>query len=297
MKYVDVVTAAEKWGLTPRRVRVLCTDGRIDGAVKNGWSWIIPEDAPRPRDGRMLRRFRNYQIRPGVVDVDNLEEKKKEFPLTLDIKKNPKFVSMVSQIMSILFSLDGHSLRFEQIKSVLGGKISPSLSLSEHLIIVNFYSIFTSLITKKEKWTERELREVYTRLMQGIIKDEIDYRDGFVKVVDDEDDIKVSTALESILMQYENTWSRLYGLSSAVILSGELIKIAPFDTFNITFSFLVLSGELFRSGLLFPYLDSSIIDEARASFSLVRSRGVYTNVSDLIERLVNRSYLEMEKDV
>ena len=33
MKYMDVATASEKWGITGRRIRILCNDGRIDGAL------------------------------------------------------------------------------------------------------------------------------------------------------------------------------------------------------------------------------------------------------------------------
>jgi len=31
MEYIKVSKAAEKWGITPRRVRVLCAEGKIDG--------------------------------------------------------------------------------------------------------------------------------------------------------------------------------------------------------------------------------------------------------------------------
>ena len=66
MKYMDVATASEKWGITGRRIRILCNDGRIDGAVRNGWTWQIPEDTPKPGDGRVLRKFRNLDIRPAL---------------------------------------------------------------------------------------------------------------------------------------------------------------------------------------------------------------------------------------
>lgn len=52
MKYMDVHTAAEKWGLKERRVTALCRDGRIMGAVKQGKSWLIPSTAMKPEDGR-----------------------------------------------------------------------------------------------------------------------------------------------------------------------------------------------------------------------------------------------------
>ena len=44
--------AAEKWGVTPRQVQLLCATGRIPGAVRFGKAWVIPEDAQKTQDGR-----------------------------------------------------------------------------------------------------------------------------------------------------------------------------------------------------------------------------------------------------
>lgn len=52
MEYIDVRRAAELWGTTERRVTSLCRDGRIVGAKKDGKLWMIPDDAPKPLDGR-----------------------------------------------------------------------------------------------------------------------------------------------------------------------------------------------------------------------------------------------------
>ncbi|MFR8126252.1 MAG: helix-turn-helix domain-containing protein [Acutalibacter sp.] len=44
---------AEKWGISPRRVGILCNQGRIPGAQRAGSRWIIPEDAEKPTDARI----------------------------------------------------------------------------------------------------------------------------------------------------------------------------------------------------------------------------------------------------
>lgn len=49
----DVKTTAELWGISTTRVARLCRDGKIAGAVKEGKSWLIPEGAVKPADGRM----------------------------------------------------------------------------------------------------------------------------------------------------------------------------------------------------------------------------------------------------
>jgi len=43
---------AKKWGISKRRVQVLCAQGRIAGAAKVGLVWIIPSDAKKPIDPR-----------------------------------------------------------------------------------------------------------------------------------------------------------------------------------------------------------------------------------------------------
>lgn len=50
--YITSKEAAQKWGISDRRVQILCSHGRICGARKHGWSWAIPADAGKPLDAR-----------------------------------------------------------------------------------------------------------------------------------------------------------------------------------------------------------------------------------------------------
>lgn len=52
MEYLTTVEMSEKWNITPRRIGVLCAEGRVAGAVKKGKTWLIPFDAVKPADGR-----------------------------------------------------------------------------------------------------------------------------------------------------------------------------------------------------------------------------------------------------
>lgn len=56
MEFITAKEAAKKWGITPRRVQILCAEGRIEGAWRLGNAWAIPLNAPKPEDGRILRR-------------------------------------------------------------------------------------------------------------------------------------------------------------------------------------------------------------------------------------------------
>ena len=53
MKYLSTFEIAEKWGISPRRVGILCNQDRIPGAQRAGSRWIIPEDAEKTTDDRI----------------------------------------------------------------------------------------------------------------------------------------------------------------------------------------------------------------------------------------------------
>ena len=52
MEYLTVKEAAEKWEVGVRMVNNYCVDGRIDGVIKKGNLWLIPNDAKKPADKR-----------------------------------------------------------------------------------------------------------------------------------------------------------------------------------------------------------------------------------------------------
>lgn len=53
-EFMTVREAATEWGITPRRVQVLCAEGRVPASRFNQ-AWAIPRNYPKPIDGRSLR--------------------------------------------------------------------------------------------------------------------------------------------------------------------------------------------------------------------------------------------------
>ena len=45
MKYLSVIEMSNKWNISERSVRDYCNKGRVVGAILNGKTWLIPEDA------------------------------------------------------------------------------------------------------------------------------------------------------------------------------------------------------------------------------------------------------------
>lgn len=76
-KYISAQQAAEKWNISDRRVRVLCREGKISGAVKEGKSYKIPANAEKPADGREKKtiasavRFLKWE-NDVIATIDNI---------------------------------------------------------------------------------------------------------------------------------------------------------------------------------------------------------------------------------
>jgi len=48
MDFMTIKEAAKQWEISSRRVQVLCSEGRIEGAFKHGNAWFIPRSASKP---------------------------------------------------------------------------------------------------------------------------------------------------------------------------------------------------------------------------------------------------------
>lgn len=53
VEYLSIKQTSDRWDLSPRRIQVLCAQGRIDGAVRIGYAWAIPSNAEKPSDARI----------------------------------------------------------------------------------------------------------------------------------------------------------------------------------------------------------------------------------------------------
>ena len=56
MELLTTSEMSEKWNISRRRVTTLCVQGRIEGAILKGNTWLIPENAEKPDDPRRVRK-------------------------------------------------------------------------------------------------------------------------------------------------------------------------------------------------------------------------------------------------
>ena len=54
MGYISVSEAARQWEMSERSIQGYCKSGKIEGAKKVKDGWLIPSDAKKPQDGRII---------------------------------------------------------------------------------------------------------------------------------------------------------------------------------------------------------------------------------------------------
>ena len=66
--YLSIREAAEKWGVSERRVNQYCAKGRISGAERFGTSWAIPDSVEKPDDPRKRKKIQHL---PNCRKIEN----------------------------------------------------------------------------------------------------------------------------------------------------------------------------------------------------------------------------------
>ena len=50
MEFLSIRQLSAKWGISTRRIQILCAEDRIPGAMRVDSTWVIPADAEKPKD-------------------------------------------------------------------------------------------------------------------------------------------------------------------------------------------------------------------------------------------------------
>ena len=75
---------ALEWDVTPRAVNVMCKNGRIEGAIKEKGSWLIPDDAEKPIDGRIstgkyVKKIINLKVKSLPIGISDYVRAQSEY--------------------------------------------------------------------------------------------------------------------------------------------------------------------------------------------------------------------------
>jgi hypothetical protein len=299
MKYISVKEASKKWGITERRVRILCSENRIDGVTKSSWAWNIPSDAPKPSDGRIIRHIKNVDLRVNSINFKNLIEKYEKFNKIVSGQKKylNYFDDSINRFLIMAFSQE--NLDESDIIRVLNKEYVPSLSYSSQLIILNAKSIIVNCfkqtgygpIAPTQSKTDsilsnNRLREINDSLYKGIDDYYVSkYRDKTSNNATPLEDKEVDVAMqiETLIFQYESEWESLNSLVKATFMFSQLLKIQPFLKHNFLFASIIFAIILLEGHYPLAIIPIDLIQELKANLTLTLKRGNYSNLVNMFE--------------
>lgn len=98
MNFFNAKQFSEIWSISERRIIKLCKDGRIDGAIKNGRQWLIPENTLKPSDKRA--NVSKYIETKKRILIINIEEKVCKFLVPLLLSEGYQIDGMYTDNIS-----------------------------------------------------------------------------------------------------------------------------------------------------------------------------------------------------
>ena len=180
MEYKSVAQMAEQWGISDRRVRILCQQGKIDGVIRKGRAWLIPADAEKPIDGRTTRYQRNDS--PYVelfAEVDALKaELDKRRPLTQGELQRIREEFLIEYTYNSN-AIEGNTLTLQETALVLEGVTIDKKPLKDHLEAVGHRDAFLyvqDLVKNNVPFSESIIKQIHTLVLMDRPDDRGVYR-------------------------------------------------------------------------------------------------------------------------
>lgn len=287
-KYIGARELAEKWGVTERRIRLMCQDGRIEGATKLGWSWSIPADTPKPYDGRHMRQYKKSFLRLGSIDIGTLNRLKDSSPIGDKLFSNARSDGYIASLIMLGRAMDGVSVSRDEVLSVFQLTPARSLTFSDSLRIAAFRSLFLTAVETRPLYSVRSVLAMHRAFCQGWDdRHGGSWRDGYIP---GDESLSVDMQMETFFMQYDREWKGIHPVFKASILLAEMVRDRPFECDNCLFALLCSCAMLLGEGYLAPMLDESHMNELNATLALAGGKGNYEDLARLFERQIIESY-------
>ena len=267
LEYISVRQAAQKWGISDRRVRVLCEQGRIAGARKEGRSYLIPSEALKPADGRRLRgRLVSQEFAALFARIDSLkEELDRRRPLTTGEVKRLQDEFLVEFTYNSN-AIEGNTLTLGETAMVLEGITVDGKPLKDHLEAVGHRDAFRyvqQLVTVKAPFSERVIKEIHSLVLLDKPEDRGVYRRIPVRIVgahhEPPQPYLVPVQMERLVADFAE--DRRHPVHSAALFHLEFEGVHPFVDGNGRTGRLILNLALMRHG--YPPINVKYADRRR----------------------------------
>lgn len=255
--YIGTKEVAERWKISERRIRALCRNGKIDGAVIDGKTWRIPSDAKKPADGR--------ESADGVLST--IAELKQELDSLPPL--NPGEVKALNDQFAVEYTynsnaIEGNTLTLRETDLVLRGLTIDKKPLKDHLDIVGHKEAFdyvSQLVKDKEPLTERVIKQIHFLVLGRDIKNRGVYRNVLVYIsgakTQTAEPVLIPEKIQELLEWYQSDTQDDF-LTKIALFHLRFESIHPFIDGNGRTGRLLVNLELMKLG--YPPIDIRFTD-------------------------------------
>lgn len=264
MNYIKVSQAAEKWGLSARRVRVLCKENKIEGVIRKGNLYMIPENAQKPADGRKKSSRQ-------VISLEKIEQLKSELdscrPLTQgELERlNEEFMIEFTYNSN---AIEGNTLTLQETAMVLEGITIDQKPLKDHLEAVGHKDAFLyvqDIVSSKKTLTEFVIKNIHALVLMNRPEDKGVYRRVPVRIMgaytEPVQPYMIEPKISELLAQNEKRKGTMNIFERIARFHLEFESIHPFIDGNGRTGRLLLNFELMQYG--YPPINVKFSDRKR----------------------------------
>lgn len=255
--FMTVKQAAEKWGISDRRIRVLCSEGKIPGAYQEGRGWKIPTDAEKPADGR-------YRSKESILL--RIDKKKKELdgrrPLTDGevARLNEEFIVEYTYNSN---AIEGNTLTLRETDLVLRGLTIDKKPLKDHMEAVGHKEAFeyvSELVKDNVPISENVIKQIHFLVLADKKDDRGVYRRVPVRIMGAQHEpvqpYLIEPKMEQLLLDFKESSEHI--VTKLARFHIEFEGIHPFIDGNGRTGRLLVNLELMKAG--YPPIDIKFTD-------------------------------------
>lgn len=294
--FITVKDASLKWGgISDRRIRALCSEGKIPGAYQEGRAWKIPVDAKKPADGR-------YKSRESLLS--QIDRKKKELdhkmPLTEGETErlNEEFIVEYTYNSN---AIEGNTLTLRETDLVLRGLTIDQKPLKDHMEAVGHKEAFdfiSELVKNHIAISESVIKQIHYLVLADKKEDRGVYRRIPIRIMGAKHEpvqpYLIEPKMEQLLLDFSKSTEHI--VTKLARFHIEFESIHPFIDGNGRTGRLLVNLELMKAG--FPPIDIKFTDRV-AYYNAFDEYHVKHNLSameNLFARYIN-SRLDMYLDI